>query len=86
MEKPALNLNVGDLIVLDIKRKFPVLLREGPGYTFKNKEPVEPGDVGLVLNFTTGHGMVRWILLLIASKSQQGWIPENVITLFQVLI
>lgn len=70
---------LGSLIVINKDRKFPVVLRDGPGYTFSRVETIEPGDVGIVLKSMTGHGMIQWVFLHVAIKEKTGWIPENIV-------
>jgi hypothetical protein len=70
---------LGSLIAVDEGRKFPVVLRDGPGYTFSRVETIEPGEIGIVLGSSIGHGMIFWILVHIAINKKVGWIPEGVI-------
>ena len=72
---------IGDLVTVGINRKFPVVLREGPGYTFDRIEPIEPGEIGLVLETSIGHGMVTWLHLLVTPGANEGWTPEGGIEL-----
>ena len=69
---------LGSLIVINKDRKFPVVLRDGPGYTFSRVEVIEPGDVGIVLSSMIGHGMNWWTFLYVSIKDKKGWIPEGV--------
>jgi len=69
----------GDLITVAPNRKFPVVLREGPGYTFQRIDPIDPGQIGLVLRSQIGHGMSTWIQVLISHRYTVGWIPENIV-------
>lgn len=66
----------GDLIEIDSTRKFPTVLRKGPGYTFLTVAPIEPGQLGLVLQRHLGHSSIYW-LLLIGPDGVIGWIPET---------
>ena len=70
---------LGSLIVINKDRKFPVVLRDGPGYTFSRVEVIEPGDVGIVLGSMIGHGMIWWILIHAAAREKTGWIPEGIV-------
>lgn len=67
----------GDLVTIGINRKFPVVLRKGPGYTFDRIEPIEPGKIGLVLEASIGHGMIVWLHLLVTPDIDEGWTPES---------
>ena len=69
---------LGSLIAVDKGRKFPVVLRERPGYTFQRIDPIDPGQLGLVLRSQIGHGMSTWIQILIGHRYTIGWIPENI--------
>ena len=68
----------GDLVTVAPSRKFPVVLRERPGYTFQRIDPIDPGQLGLVLRSQIGHGMSTWIQILIGHRYTIGWIPENI--------
>jgi len=68
---------IGDLVTVGLNRKFPVVLRSGPGYTFERIEPIEPGEIGLILDTCKGHGMITWLRLLMAPISNEGWTPES---------
>lgn len=70
---------LGDLITVGLDRKFPLVLREGPGYTFVRVETIDPGDVGIVLEEKFGHGSLTWIMIHVAEKQKMGWIPESMI-------
>jgi len=70
---------LGSLIAVDKGRKFPVVLRDGPGYTFSRVETIEPGEIGIVLGSMIGHGMIWWILIHVAIREKAGWIPEGLI-------
>ena len=70
---------LGSLIAVDKGRKFPVILRDGPGYTFSRVETIEPGEIGIVLGSMIGHGMIWWILIHVAVREKAGWIPEGLI-------
>jgi hypothetical protein len=67
----------GDLVTVGLNRKFPVVLRSGPGYTFERVEPIEPGEIGVILDTCTGHGMITWLRLLISPDGNEGWTPEG---------
>jgi hypothetical protein len=79
--KESTKYKLGSLIIISKDRKFPVVLRNGPGYTFSRVETIEPGDVGIILGSNIGHGMIWWILVHIAGKRKMGWITEGVIEL-----
>jgi hypothetical protein len=70
---------LGSLIVINKDRKFPVVLRDGPGYTFSRVEVIEPGEIGIVLGSMIGHGMIWWILIHVAAREKTGWIPEGLL-------
>lgn len=68
----------GDLVSIDVNRKFPIGLREGPGYTYAKIEPIEPAHVGIVLDVQIGHGSVLWLCIL-GPQATIGWIPEGLV-------
>lgn len=75
---------LGSLIVINKDKKFPVVLRDGPGYTFSRVEVIEPGEIGIVLGSMIGHGMIWWILIHAASMEKTGWIPEGIIEYLKI--
>lgn len=77
--KESTKYKLGSLIVVNEDRKFPVILRDGPGYTFSRIEALKPGDVGIILGSRIGHGMILWILIHVAINEKTGWIPEGII-------
>jgi len=77
--KESTKYKLGSLIVVNEDRKFPVVLRDGPGYTFSRVETLDPGDLGIVLGSNVGHGMIWWILIHVAITQKMGWIPEGMI-------
>ena len=68
----------GDLVYLEPKRKFPLVLRSGPGYTSERIDVIEPGEIALILDSSWGHGMVMWTYVLVGQK-KRGWVPEAVV-------
>lgn len=79
MTKESTKYKLGSLIIISKDRKFPVVLRGGPGYTFSRVETIEPGEIAIVLGTMIGHGMIWWILIHVAVKEKTGWIPEGLI-------
>jgi hypothetical protein len=77
--KQSAKYKLGSLIAVDKGRKFPVVLRDGPGYAFSRVEIIEPGEIGIVLGSMIGHGMIWWILIHTAAKEKMGWIPEGLL-------
>ena len=71
--------STGDLVVINKDRKFPVVLRDGPGYTFSRIESIDPGEIAIVLESKIGHGMWEWILLHTSEKEKIGWIPQGMV-------
>ena len=69
----------GQLVRLEYEKTFPVVLREGPGYTFERCSTMASRDVCIVIESKLGHGMTWWTSLLIGSNGIHGWIPENVL-------
>lgn len=79
LDTPKSKYSIGDLIVVDSKRKFPIVLRDGPGYTCLTVDPLEPGNTGLVIDSKLGHGMMVWINVFVCSSKKKGWIPESIV-------
>lgn len=71
----------GDLVTIGLDRKFPLVLREGPGYTFTRLVTIDPGDVGIILKETVGHGSSIWVMIHVAEKKKAGWIPKSMLQL-----
>jgi len=72
------NFDAGDLVVILPQRKFPVVLRFGPGYTFSRIENLEPGQTGIIIESQMGHGAHIWIKIL-TGNSDIGWIPYSMV-------
>jgi len=70
--------DTGDLIVILPKRKFPVALRTGPGYTFSRLENIEPGQIGIIIESQLGHGAHIWVKIL-TTNSDIGWVPYSLV-------
>lgn len=70
--------DIGDLIVILPKRKFPVVLRIGPGYVFSRIENLEPGQIGIIIESRLGHGAQVWIKIL-TGNSEMGWVPYSMV-------
>jgi hypothetical protein len=68
----------GDLIAVPLARKFPITLREGPGYIFPRKNFIEPGRTAVILEMTIGHGSHLWLKVLVTDDNM-GWIPCSMI-------
>lgn len=75
------NYKRGDLVTIGLDRKFPMVLREGPGYTFARIVTIDPGDVGIIVKETIGHGSSVWIMVHVAEKEKAGWIPKSMLQL-----
>lgn len=70
--------DIGDLIVILPKRKFPVVLRQGPGYVFPRIENLEPGQLGIIIESRLGHGANTWIKIL-TGDFDIGWLPYSLV-------
>lgn len=68
----------GDLITLPLNRKFPVVLRGGPGYVFPRKKHIEPGQIAIVLDVKLGHGSHLWVNIFVGGDNI-GWLPCSLI-------
>lgn len=70
---------LGDLVYIDMERKFPVSLRDGPGYTFARTEAIDPGEIAVILKQEVKNDSTLWIKIYVAEKEKIGWIPASMI-------
>lgn len=69
---------IGDIVAIQ-KSDFPVVLRDGPGFSYNRTCEMSPTDLAIVLAGDIGHGAHIWIQLLVASNGKKGWIPETIL-------
>ena len=69
----------GALVRFTEGKHFPVVLRDGPGYTFDRVGSANPSEVFFVMETKLGHGMSNWVLLRASTTGLVGWIPENAV-------
>lgn len=67
---------IGDMVTLQ-KSDFPVVLRDGPGFSYNRTCEMSLTDLAIVLAGDIGHGMIIWVQLLISGSGKKGWIPET---------
>ena len=68
--------NVGDCVTIQ-QTNYPVVLRDGPGYSYNYISIISPKEFGIILERKMGHGAITWIQLLVSNK--KGWIPVSVL-------
>ena len=77
-EKENFGFQSGDLTLVMASKKFPITLREGPGYIFQKIVTVESEQIGIAIDKKTGHGAISWVQLLCLDKIL-GWVPESLV-------
>lgn|GEM_PF-2956891 len=69
---------IGDLITILPRRKFPIVLRSKPGYTSFRVDVIEPGQLGMILNKQEVIKNQIWLQVLNVN-SKIGWILKDVV-------
>lgn len=69
----------GDLIVTSVKN-YPVVLREGPGYTFSYIRLLECNQLAMIVSSSLGHGSGEWVYIL-CRGTELGWVPASLVEL-----
>lgn len=68
----------GDLVTILPTRKFPVVLRSGPGYTCFRIDIFEPGQLGIILRKQEVIKNQIWLQVLNVN-SKIGWILKDMV-------
>jgi len=69
---------IGDLVTIGYRRKFPVVLRSGPGYSYYRTDVLEPGQLAIIIKQKTKLNDQNWLCVFNTSLNA-GWILESMV-------